>query len=365
MSRFVVLTLLTGLLAAQSQQPQQPPKPSPPAAEQPEGPRISVSVENVMAPVLVFNRDGSFVSGLRPDQFRLFDNNKEQNIQVDETFTPISLVILIQANSRVEKLLPEVNKIGNLIKPLIIGDQGEAAVIAFDHRIRTLQDFTSDPDKITQAVKKISPGSTPSHLIDAVDDGVRVLRTRPKDRRRIMLVVGETRDFGSEGRGRETLVNLQVNNVVAYWVDMSHLLGTLTAGPPIPRPDNLPPAMHPLPSNVPATPTMVAQTYGGNGGRAEFLPLMLEIFKDVKNIFKTSPAELFTKGTGGNQFSFYRQRGLEDAIQQIGEQLHSQYLVSYSPNNKEEGGWHQLAVTIVGHDYKTQTRPGYWLATKQ
>jgi VWFA-related protein len=366
MSRFLLLTLIGGLAAGQ-EPPQQPPKPAAPAQENADSSQpIRVSVENVVAPVLVMTRDGGTVSGLRPDQFRLFDNGKEQNIQVDETFTPISLVILVQANSRVEKILPEVQKIGNLIKPLIVGDQGEAAVIAFDSRVRTIQDFTSDSDKITQAVKKLAyGGSTPSHLIDAVDAGVRMLRTRPKDRRRIMLVIGETRDYGSEGRGRETLINLQVSNVVAYWVDMSHLLGTLSQAPPDQRPDNLPPAMHPMPSNVPATPTTVAQTYGTNGGRAEFVPLMVEVFRDAKAIFKTSPAELFTKGTGGNQFSFYRQRGLEEAITQIGEQLHSQYLISYSPNNKDEGGWHQIGVEVIGTQYRTQTRPGYWLATKQ
>ena len=64
-------------------------------------------------------------------------------------------------------------------------------------------------------------------------------------------------------------------------------------------------------------------------------------------------------------YAFELNNGLEDAIQQIGEQLHSQYLISYSPSNKEEGGWHQIAVTVGGTDYKTQTRPGYWLATKQ
>lgn len=364
MLRFVLLTLLGGLLVAQTQPP---PKSSPQQAEQPpEGTQpIRVSVENVVAPVLVLDRSGGFVSGLRPDEFRLFDNNKEQNIQVDETFTPISLVILVQANARVEKILPQVTKIGNLIKPLITGDQGEAAVIAFDSRVRTMQDFTSDSDKITAAIKKLNYGSNPSHLIDAADEGVRMLRTRPKDRRRIMLVIGETRDFGSEGRGRETAINLQVNNVQVYWVDMSHLLGELTAGPPDPRPDNNPPALHGMPGIVPATPTTVMQTYGTDGNSAEFIPLMVEIFKDVKNIFKTSPAVLFTKGTGGNQFSFYRQHGLEDAIQQIGERLHSQYTISYNPNNKEEGGWHQITVDVIGKDYRTQTRPGYWLAAKQ
>jgi len=363
MLRFVLLALVTGLLVAQTQPP---PKSSPQQAEQPpEGSQpIRVSVENVLAPVLVLDRSGTFVSGLRPDQFRLFDNNKEQNIQVDETFVPISLVILVQANARVEKILPQVTKIGNLIKPFIVGDQGEAAVIAFDSRIRTMQEFTSDSEKITAAVKKLAYGSTPSHLIDAVDDAVRMLRKRGKDRRRIMLVLGETSDYGSEGRGRETLINLQVNNVDVYWVDMSNMLGTLTSGPPDPRPDNLPPAMHSMPGIVPATPTTVMQTYGTEGNSAEFIPLMVEIFRDAKNIFKTSPAVLFTRGTGGTQFGFYKQHGLEDAIQQIGERLHSQYLVSYNPNNKEEGGWHQITVDIIGKDYKTQTRPGYWLAAK-
>ena len=36
-------------------------------------------------------------------------------------------------------------RIGNLIAPLVVGDQGEVALIAYDARIRMLQDFTNDP----------------------------------------------------------------------------------------------------------------------------------------------------------------------------------------------------------------------------
>ena len=68
---------------------------------------------------------------------------------------------------------------------------------------------------------------------------------------------------------------------------------------------------------------------------------MVELFKDVKAIFKDNPVEAFTKGTGGTEYSFYKQRGLEDAIQKIGAELHWQYFVSYTPNNKDEGGFHQ------------------------
>jgi hypothetical protein len=124
--------------------------------------------------------------------------------------------------------------------------------------------------------------------------------------------------------------------------------------------------MRPLPSNVPATPNTVMQTWGTEGARAEFIPLMVEIFRDVKAIFKRNPAELFTKGTGGIEYGFMTQRALEDAILRMGEELHSQYLISYNPNNKDEGGFHEITVRIDGHpDYQTRTRPGYWLATKQ
>jgi VWFA-related protein len=350
--------LLCGPLAAQPSGAQQ--------QDQPPATRIGITVENVVAPVLVFDRDGSHVNNIRPDQFRLFDNGKEQNIHVDVVYQPISLVIAVQANSHVEQLLPHVQKIGNLVSPLLIGDQGEAAVVAYDARIRVLQDFTSDPDKITQQVKKIYPGSTSNRLIDAVIEGTRMLATRPKNRRRILLLIGETRDLGSEGRSREALLDLQFANVLFYGVDMSRFMNVLTAPPPVPRPNNNPASMYPLPAGVPSTPTTVAQTYGLNGGRAEFIPMMVEVFKDVKAIFKDNPVEVFTKGTGGSEFGFHGLRSLEEAMQKVGEELHSQYTVSYNPNNKDEGGFHEITVEVTGHPEvkRVQTRPGYWLGPK-
>ena len=157
MFRPILFTFVCGLLAAQ--QPQQP--------QQDPGQRATIfrgGVEVVQAPVLVFDRDGNYVDGLQPHQFHLFDNGKEQNIQVDVTFTPISMVICVQSNANVQGLLPQVKKIGNLIQPLVVGEAGEVALIAYDHRIRVLQDFTSDANLITEQVKKISPGSSSSRM---------------------------------------------------------------------------------------------------------------------------------------------------------------------------------------------------------
>jgi len=366
MLRFVSTALLCGLLTAQ----QTTPPPADPHQEQEPAP-IRVTVDYVSTPAWVYDRDGSTISGLRPDQFRLFDNGKEQNIQVDVSFTPISLVICLQSNSHVQQFIPQLRKLGNLVKPLLIGDQGEAAVLSYSGNVSHLQEFTSDPDKITMATSKIFPGADSNRMIDAVAEATRMLRTRPRNRQRIILLVGETRDNSSETRLRTALMDIQVSNVMFYAVDMSRFITTLTAPPKAGRPDNRPPAMSAgsLPPGVPATPTTVAQATGGGGanaGRAEFIPLLVELFRDAKAIFKDNPVEAFTKATGGMEFGFHSQRTLEDAVQSLGEQLHSNYMISYSPNNREETGWHQISVDIPTRpDVKrVQTRPGYWLGAR-
>jgi VWFA-related protein len=369
--------LCGALVASQSKkkQAQQPPveqqvtvnNPAQQAAESetsPTDPLIRVKVDVITVPTIVFDRAGYSVSGIRPDQFRVWDNKTPQNITVDETFTPISLVIAIQANSHVQGLLPAVSRIGNLIQPLVVGEQGEVAVIAYDHRVRVLQDFTSDATKVTDAVKKIYPGSMSNCMVDAVVEGTRMLRSRPKDRRRIMLLIGETRDLGSQSRAREATIGLQLANVSFYSVDMSRFLTTLTAPPPVPRPNNLPPAMSAsLPSSVAATPQNVEIATGGSGGRAEFLPLMIEVFRDVKAIFKDNPVELFTKATGGSEFGFSGAHTLEQAIEKVGAELHSQYTINYSPTTRNDFGFHTIDVDVSGHPEvrKIQHRPGYWL----
>jgi len=355
--------LVCGLLAAQ--QSVRPPDAQTTAAP-PELPGFNVTGLNVQALVTVFDREGAYVNNIRPEQFHLFDNDQEQNISVDMSYTPISLVLLIQANSHVEKMLPEVNKIGGLINAQIIGEQGETAVIAYDARIRTLQDFTTDPSKVTDAVKKIRPGSESNRMIDAVMEGTRLLRSRPRNRRRIMMLIGETRDLGSEGKAREALIGLSTANIVFYPVDMSRFMSTLTAPNKPPRPDTMPPAMHPpLPAGVPSTPGTVEQTYQ-IGERAEFVPMIQEIYRDVRDVFIDNPVEVFTKGTGGTEYGFHSQRTLENALTDIGEQLHSEYTLSYPPNNKETIGFHAIRVEVQGHPEvkRIVTRPGYYLGPK-
>src|ERR1700756_5377537 len=82
---------------------------------------ITTSVTNIIAPVLVTDRAGNIIDGLQPQQFHLYDNNKEQNIQVDVTFEPISVVVAIEASSRMDAIMPQIRHLGSLL-PLVVGD---------------------------------------------------------------------------------------------------------------------------------------------------------------------------------------------------------------------------------------------------
>jgi len=281
-------------------------------------------------------------------------------------YHPISLVIAVQSSAMVEAILPQVKKVGSMLESFIVGDQGEAAVLAFDHRFRELQGFTSDTSKISDALKKINAGSSSSRLIDASAYGIRMLRSRPANRRRVLLIISETRDVASEGKLRDSVLDAQLANVSVYTVNMSRALATATYKGQPPRVDQMPPANRAgtMPSNVVATPTTVMQSGNSDGNSANFVPLLVELFKDAKAVFRDNPAEALTKATGGQEFSFVKQKALEHAVAKIGEELHSQYLITYNPNNKLEGGYHEIKVQVEGNrgEWKVRARPGYWLA---
>jgi VWFA-related protein len=330
-----------------------------------EPPAFRATVNVVVAPTTVVDRQGNYVNDLKPSDFQLLDNGKAQNIKVDVSFIPISLVVAIQANSAVESILPKIKKIGSLLQGELTGEQGEVAILSFDHRLEVREDFTTDGDKIEQALQKIRPGSSSSRMIDAVIQSVRMLQKRPDNHRRVLLLISETRDRGSEGRVRDALQALQFANVAVYTVNINRLVTTVMGKAQPPRPDPIPPTARPLPAGVPPTPSAAAQVSGNATNSANFIPLGVEIFRQVKSIFVDNPVEVFTKWTGGEERHFVSQRDLERAVAQIGDVLHSQYILSYSPNNKEEGGFHEIQVSVLSRpDLKVRTRPGYWMAAK-
>jgi len=316
-------------------------------------------VKAVQAPVTVLDRDGDVVNNLNVLNFQLFDNGKVQKVTQDFATHPLSLVVVVQANAVVEKIIPQIQKIGSVFDNLI-GENGEIALLAFDHRIQTMTGFTSDPDKVHDAFKKLKPGSLTAKLNDATMEGVNLLRNRPLDRKRVMIIISEDRDNGSGMHVRDVMTATEFANISIYSVDMSHLITSLTAPAEANRPDPIPPGGTWLPAGTIMTPTLQVQ----QGQDGNWVPMFTEIFKAVKGIFIPNPLKVYTRYSGGKEYSFMTQKGLEQAVSKIGEDLHSQYLLTYVPDNQDEAGFHAIRVEVNKPDLRIQTRDGYYLAGK-
>ncbi len=322
--------------------------------------RFRGGIELVTAPVTVLGPDKRYVAGLEKEQFQVFDNDREQKIVgFDVSFLPISLVICIESSGRLEGQLPQIRKTGILYTSMVLGEQGEGAVIAYDSRVQLLQDFTSDQDKLINAIKKIKPGSDATRTSDAVYESIRMLRRRPQNNRKVIVLVGETRETGSEVHLGETLRELQLSNILLYAIRLSTAKGKLTHSAE-PQRSPFPPGVSavPMPPGVVSTPNTQAQS---NVQVVNALPYIIEAVRGVKNLIFNDPMQLLTEGTGGKQLSSYTESGLQESIRTVGEELRSQYLLSYRPNNLDKGGFHEIKVQVAVDGLKTRTRPGYWI----
>jgi VWFA-related protein len=209
-------------------------------------------------------------------------------------------------------------------------------------------------------MKKMTPGSANHAVVDAANQGIRMLTHRPPDRRRVLLIIAEKRDKGSELRLREALVAAQFANVSIYSLDISTVVAALTDKGLPPRPDSIPPEAQHLPGGYAATPTTQVQNdYMGN-----YIPVFVDIFKAAKSIFVDDTLDVFTRFTGGREYSFVGEKSLDKAIAGISDELHSQYLLSYQPNDPGEGGFHDIKVVVNRPNLEVRTRPGYWIAAK-
>src|SRR5258708_19658301 len=127
---------------------------------------IRTNVNVVIAPTTVRDRSGNFVNGLQLQDFELYDNNKLQKISADVRDQPLSLVVAGQKSSNLNDIMPKIQRIGSMLNNLVAGQDGEIAVVAFDHRIQEMQDFTNETEKASEAMQRIEPGTNNHRLGD-------------------------------------------------------------------------------------------------------------------------------------------------------------------------------------------------------
>src|SRR5712671_3074146 len=222
----LTLTLLLALAdaPARAQAPSGPIAPKP-GAEVQQPPKdtqakVKVRVALVNTPVTVRDGRGDMIHNLEGRDFRITDNGVTQRIaHFDLGGDPLSLVILLQTSSRIEPLMPQIRKTGILFTQTVIGPTGEAAVVSFNDSVDKLQDFTTNGDLIENIIAHLGAGTSGSKLYDAMAVGVEMLTGRPQatpdkpGRRRVLMILSEATDVGSDAKLGEVLRSAQLANV--------------------------------------------------------------------------------------------------------------------------------------------------------
>ncbi len=335
--------------------------------------KVKVHVALVNTPVTVRDGRGDMVHNLEASDFQITDNGVAQQIaHFDLGGDALSMVILLQTSSRIEPLLPQVRKTGILFTQTVMGPTGEAAVVGFNDSVDKLQDFTTNADLIENTIAQLGPGTSGSKLYDAMAVGVEMLSGRPQatadkpGRRRVLMILSEASDAGSEAKLGEVLRQAQLANVTIYSLGLSTTRAELQAKPKDTRPKITPPGTFPLPPQpgTPQTPTSEENRYGNIDLMAAAVWAVQHIHDQVKD----HALEVAATATGGAHLPTFKDRSIEKAIDEIGGELHSQYTLSYTPTGSDAAGYHEIKVNIVrkkAKNLKVRARPGYYLATPE
>jgi hypothetical protein len=191
-------------------------------------PTIRSESNIVLVPTLVRTKAGEITYSLQAKDFIIEDDGVEQDVTLDESpeQEPVSLVVAVQVGHKASSQFKKRNDLslydrfyseeqrkdcrkrsvpcptaiaglGTMLSDLMDQTKGEVALVTFDSLVYQFQGFTEDASKISERLSKLTPGDDGAAILDAVSYSARLLESRPANRRRVLLLLSESRDHGS------------------------------------------------------------------------------------------------------------------------------------------------------------------------
>ena len=152
----------------------------------------------VTVDVVATDSNGNFVRDLKREDFQLFEDNQPQKIEFFEKGVkpeqrPLAAVFALDTSGSIEPDLGQVKEQQDSAEQFmkLLDKDSEFAVLSFNNEIHILQNFTNNPDKVTAAFRKAANMGGTTHIYDAVDRSITMLKkvSKTKDGRRIRRVV--------------------------------------------------------------------------------------------------------------------------------------------------------------------------------
>ncbi|MGH9703716.1 MAG: VWA domain-containing protein [Candidatus Acidiferrales bacterium] len=325
---------------------------------------IRVRVNLVSTPVTVRDKKGELVFNLQEKDFKVFDNGREEKIQhFDLGGDLLSVVFVVETSSHIEPILPAIRRTGIVFTQTVMAKTAEAAVVSFDDEIDLLAPFTSDQEQIQRAINTLKEGTSGIKLYDGLERAVQLLKEQPENRRRVILAISESADTGSEVKLGEVLRQAQLANITIYTIGLSTTAAELRAPPSQAQAPRIgPPGTRPLPP-LPGRPA-TDETDQQRMGNIDLLSAVIWLVKTAENGVGLGDKSLVlaSTATGGLHLKTMRDRSIEKAMDEIGGELHAQYVMDYQLPSSNQSGYHEIQVTVAREGVDVRSRPGYYIA---
>ena len=348
--------------AATSPNPQQAPaktdstNPPPPA----DMPIIRSNVRLVTTPVTVYDSNGQFVYDLQQEEFKVLDNGQTQRItQFDSEMRRISLVIVVETNDTTAPFLGSVRPLGSMFSDMVMGPQGEAAVLTYSDRVNLTLDFTDNGDKLDTVLRGLQGRGGGMHLDDALNRALTMLDNRPKEDRKVIIIFSDGYNIGSK-MSRGNIVKEAMNSdITIYGLGFSPLKGLWDKPAKDPQPDLVSESVaRTMGPNMPATPTSQANTWDTSD--IGIVGILLGLGEEAKKPLFKSSLQYFARYSGGTAYQKWGKDTVQQALNQIATEIHSQYEIAYSPQFPVQVGYHRIEVEVRRPGVKVRARTGWF-----
>lgn len=340
------LSVLMSLGAAQD-------SPSPP-----QQPSFRTQANAVLVPALVKDKNGEIVYGLEANDFIIEDDGIEQPVHLDDSpdSPPVSLVVAIQLGRSMTAEWRRIRTLGTMLDPILSPGRNRAAIVTFDSAVELRRDFTTNGALIAEDIKWLQPGDHKAAILDAVGYSVALLKHEPKERQRVLLLVSETRDHGSQVVTFEDTVRaIADSNTLVYTLSFSpttsNVLDTLRGNPG--KKVAPPPQTTPTQEEILRGDVMPDRTLRGG------IPIKPLLVMAVQAMRKNTPKTIAAM-TGGEYELYTSRAGFEALMTRFANHLHNRYLLSFEPKDPHPG-LHKVSIRLrQSKDSTIVARDRYW-----
>jgi VWFA-related protein len=312
------------------------PAPTPAPADGEAVERIESDATNLL--LTAKDSKGRFVTTLRPEDVRVLEDGVEQKVSLfeRETDEPVSLALLVDTSASQEKVLGEEQAAASaFVRTVLRPGNDSASVVSFTGITRLDQPLTKDPEPLLAAIGRLKVEYTADNPVcrDEQASEQDVLRCRTGVWDSIVLSIGEVLSKTPE-RTRRAIILLSDGD------DTSSRVRIFQAVEYAVRHDT------------------VVYSIGIRDRHFREGEMRRDFLRDI------------SEQTGGRAFFPKDTEDLAAAFAQIGDELRSQYLISYTPTNRStDGTLRKVQVEIANPELRKEKlrlfyRQGYYARMK-